>query len=169
MCIRDRFITEDLERYRKDLAKFLRDPNFFDEDEFEEVDDFLRTIQQNKTPEYKRSCGNKLWRFYTEYLKVQPQIAAETEDILTHMTETILAEGYSGVLLVLDEVSLFMKNRDEDQRTDDEKTLVVLCNRLAKIHNLPVWTCLLYTSSTPTTCLRRPWWASRKTTRFAHA
>jgi len=136
----DRFITEDMERYRKDLAKFLRDPKFFDEDEFEEVDDFLRTIQQNKTPEYKRSCGNKLWRFYTEYLKVQPQIAAETEDILTHMMETILAEGYSGVLLVLDEVSLFMKNRDEDQRTDDEKTLVVLSNRLAKIHNLPLWT-----------------------------
>ena len=136
----DRFITEDLERYRKDLSKFLRDPKFFDEDELEEVDDFIRTIQQNKTPEYKRSCGNKLWRFYDEYLKVQPQIAAETEDILKHMTETIIAEGYSGVLLVLDEVSLFMKNRDEDQRTDDEKTLVVLSNRLAKIHNLPFWT-----------------------------
>ena len=136
----DRFISEDLERYRKDLAKFLRDPEFFDEDEFEEVDDFIRTIQQDMTPEYKRSCGNKLWRFYTEYLKVQPQIAAETEDILKHMVETILAEGYSGVLLVLDEVSLFMKDRDEDQRTDDEKTLVVLSNRLAKIHNLPVWT-----------------------------
>jgi len=136
----DRFITEDLERYRKDLAKFLRDSKFFDEDEFEEVDDFIRTIQHNKTPEYKRSCGNKLWRFYIEYLKVQPQIEAETEDILKHTIQTILAEGYSGVLLVLDEVSLFMKNRDEDQRTDDEKTLVVLSNRLAKIHNLPVWT-----------------------------
>jgi hypothetical protein len=47
----DRFITEDLERYRKDLSKFLRDPRFFDEDEFENVDDFIRTIQQNKTPE----------------------------------------------------------------------------------------------------------------------
>jgi len=136
----DRFISEDLDRYRKDLAKFLRDPNFFDDDEFEDVDDFVRTIQQDKIPEYKRSCGNKLWRFYTEFLKVQPQIAAETEDVLKHMVETILAEGYSGILLVLDEVSLFMKNRDEDQRTEDEKTLVVLANRLAKIHNLPVWT-----------------------------
>ncbi|NLD95971.1 MAG: hypothetical protein GX635_02535, partial [Synergistaceae bacterium] len=136
----DRFITEDMERYRKDLARFLRDPKFFDEDEFEEIDDFLATIQQNRTPEYKRSCGNKLWRFYTEYLKVQPQIAAETEEILGHMAETILAEGYSGILLVLDEVSLFMKNRDEEQRADDEKTLVVLSNRLAKIQNLPVWT-----------------------------
>jgi hypothetical protein len=136
----DRFIGEDLDRFRKDLAKFLRDPNYFDEDEYEEVDDFIRTIQENRTPEYKRSCGNKLWRFYTEYLKVQPQIAAETEDILKYMVETIIEEGYSGVLLVLDEVSLFMKNRDEDQRVDDEKTLVVLSNRLAKIHNLPVWT-----------------------------
>jgi hypothetical protein len=118
----------------------LRNPKFFDEDEFEDIDDFIRAIQQNRSPEYKRSCGNKLWRFYTEDLGMQPQIAAETEDILKHMTETILAEGYSGVLLVLDEVSLFMKNRDEDQRVDDEKTLVVLSNRLAKVHNLPIWT-----------------------------
>ncbi len=136
----DRFLSEDIDRYRKDLQKFLRDPRFFDEDEFEEVDNFIRDIQQNKSPEYKRSCGNKLWQFYTEYLKVQPQIAAETEDILKEMVKVILDEGYSGVLLVLDEVSLFMKNRDVDQRTDDEKTLVVLSNRLAKVHNLPVWT-----------------------------
>lgn len=136
----DRFLTEDLNRYRNDLKKFLRDPRFFAEDEFEDADDFIRDIQQNKSPEYKRSCGNKLWRFYEEYLKVKPHIEAETEDILKHMVEVILAEGYSGVLLVLDEVSLFMKDRDENQRTDDEKTLVVLSNRLARAHNLPVWT-----------------------------
>jgi len=136
----DRFITEDLNRYRNDLKKFLRDPRFFADDEFEDVDDFIRDIQQNKSPEYKLSCGRKLWRFYDEYLKVKPHVEAETEDILKHMVEVILAEGYSGVLLVLDEVSLFMKDRDEDQRTDDEKTLVVLANRLARVHNLPVWT-----------------------------
>jgi hypothetical protein len=136
----DRFITKDLDRYRADLKKFLRDPRFFAEDEFEDVDDFLRDIQQNKTPEYKRSCGNKLWRFYTEYLEVKPDIAAETEEILKHLVKAIMAEGYTGVLLILDEVSLFMKNRDEDLRTDDEKTLVVLSNRLAQVHNLPVWT-----------------------------
>jgi hypothetical protein len=136
----DRFIEEDVERYRADLKKFLKDPRYFDEDEFEEAEDFIREIQQNKSPEYKRSCGNKLWRFYDEYLKVRPQIVAETEDILQHMVQTILAEGYSGVLLVLDEVSLFMKNRDDDQRAEDEKTLVVLSNRLAKVHNLPIWT-----------------------------
>lgn len=136
----DRFIKEDLDRYRNDLRKFLRDPKFFEEDEFDEIDNFLKVIQDNKAPEYKRSCGNKLWRFYTEYLKVKPDIAAESEDILKHLVEVILSEGYSGVMLVLDEVSLFMKNREEDQRIEDEKTLVVLSNRLAKVHNLPIWT-----------------------------
>ena len=44
------------------------------------------------------------------------------------------------VTAILDEVSLFMKNRTEEQRVEDEKTLVVLSNRLAKTHCLPVWT-----------------------------
>jgi hypothetical protein len=136
----DRFLHQDLERYRTDLRKFLRSPRFFVEDQFEEVDDFLRDIQQEQSVARKRSCGNKLWQFYTEYLQVQPQIPAETEDVLRHLVETLLAEGYAGVLLVLDEVSLFMKNRDDEQRVDDEKTLVVLSNRLAKVHNLPIWT-----------------------------
>ncbi len=136
----DRFLQSDLARYRADLKKFLRDPRFFEEDEFEDVDEFLRDIQGNQSPDYKRSCGNKLWRFYTDYLKVHPHVAAETEDILKHLVETVLAEGYAGLLLMLDEVSLFMKNRDDAQRADDEKTLVVLSNRLAKVHNLPVWT-----------------------------
>lgn len=136
----DRFIGEDLDRYRKDLKKFLKDPNYFAEDAYEDAEEFIKSIQQNKSPEYKRSAGNKLWRFYNEYLKVQPQVPAESEDILKHVVETILSEGYSGVLLILDEISLFMKDRDEDQRVDDEKTLVVLANRLAKVHNLPIWT-----------------------------
>ncbi len=135
----DRFLTEDLDRYRKDLKKFLKNPKYFSEDEFEDADNFIRDIQDNKSPDYKMSCGNKLWRFYTEFLKVQPQIPAETEDILNHVVETIMAEGYTGVLIFLDEISLFMKDRDEMQRVDDEKTLVVLSNRLAKVHNLPVW------------------------------
>jgi hypothetical protein len=136
----DRFMTRDQERYRKDLAKFLRDPNYFDEEETEEVDEFLLAIQQDRNPEHKRSCGDKLWRFYTEYLKVRPDIEAETEDVLAHTVEAVLAEGYRGILLVLDEVSLFMKNREERLRTEDEKTLAVLSNRLAKVRNLPVWT-----------------------------
>jgi len=136
----DRFINKDLDRYRADLKKFLKDPKYFEDDEFEDIDDFITVIRENKTPEYKKSCGDKLWRFYHEYLGVRPEIEAETEDVLKHMVKAILAEGYSGVLILLDEVSIFMKNRDENLRSDDEKTLVVLSNRLAKVENLPVWT-----------------------------
>jgi hypothetical protein len=136
----DRFVSQDLDRYRNDMRKFLRDPRYFSEDEYDDVDEFVNTIREDRSPEYKRSCGNKLWRFYTEYLHVHPDIEIESEELLKHMVETVLAEGYSGILLVLDEVSLFMKDRDDEQRTDDEKTLVVLTNRLAKIHNLPIWT-----------------------------
>lgn len=136
----DRFLQEDYARYRDDLKRFLRDPRFFEEDEFEDVDEFIEELQANRAPEYKRSCGEKLWRFYDEYLKMRPHLETETEDVLKHMVEAIMAEGYSGVLLILDEVSLFMKNRGDEQRVDDEQTLVVLSNRLAKVHNLPIWT-----------------------------
>jgi len=136
----DRFISRDLDRYRTDLKKFLKDPKYFEDDEFEDIDDFINVIRENKTPEYKKSCGDKLWRFYHEYLGVRPEIEAETEEVLKHMVKAIVAEGYSGVLILLDEVSIFMKNRDETLRSDDEKTLVVLSNRLAKVENLPVWT-----------------------------
>ena len=46
-------------------------------------------------------------------------IAAETEDVLRHMVKTLLADGYQGVLLILDEVSLFMKSRQQEQRGDE--------------------------------------------------
>ncbi len=32
----------------------------------------------------------------------------ETEDVLKHMVQQLLEEGYAGLLLILDEVSLFM-------------------------------------------------------------
>ncbi len=136
----DRFLKEDLERYCGDLKKFLRDPRFFAEDEQETLEDFLDLLQSNASSEDKRQCGTTLWRFYDEYLKMRPHLATEPEEVLKHLVEMVLAEGYTGMLLVLDEVSLFMKNRDDKMRIDDEQTLVVLSNRLTRVHNLPLWT-----------------------------
>jgi hypothetical protein len=135
----DRFELE-FDLYLKPLAKFLKDPKFFDEEEQEEVDMFLEDLRNSKSQTVRRDRGQKLWRFYKEYLKTTPIIAMESEDVLKHLVETLLASGYEGLLLILDEVSLFMKNRTDGQRTEDEKTLVVLSNRLAKVHCLPVWT-----------------------------
>lgn len=135
----DRFESE-LDLYRKSLAKFLKDPKFFDEEEQEDVEKFLDDLRNSKSQAVRRDCGQKLWRFYKEYLKTTPDIPLEAEDVLKHMVESLVAQGYEGLLLIMDEVSLFMKNRTEDQRVEDEKTLVVLSNRLAKTHCLPVWT-----------------------------
>jgi len=135
----DRF-EQDIERYRKDLGKFLKDPKFFDEEEQEDLEKFLQDLRSGTSQKERRDCGQKLWRFYTEYLQVTPKLPGESEDVLKHMVETLIVQGYEGLLLVLDEVSLFMKNRTDDQRIEDEKTLVVLSNRLAKVHCLPVWT-----------------------------
>lgn len=137
----DRFLERDLERYYNDLQKFLRDPAYFNsEDEMWDINDLINDIQDNKSPLFKKNAGNVLWRFYDEYLDMRPNIEAETEDVLRHMVKTILDEGYTGVLLLIDEVSLFMKDRDDKRRAQDEKTLVVLSNRLAKVENLPIWT-----------------------------
>lgn len=137
----ERFLnTADFERYRHDLAKFLRDPSYFDEEEQEDINDFLDDLQNNPDPGIQRDCGQRLWDFYEKYLKIRPQIPMETEEVLKHMVQRILEYGYAGLLLILDEMSLFMKERSDTQRADDEKTLVVLSNRLAKVENLPVWT-----------------------------
>jgi hypothetical protein len=136
----ERFLnTEDFERYRQDLARYLRDPGFFDKEEREDIEDFVQDLQNNPDPGVQRDCGQRLWDFYERYLKIRPQIPMEAEDVLKHMVERLLAEGYAGLLLILDEVSLFMKDRSDTQRAGDEKALVVLSNRLAKVENLPVW------------------------------
>lgn len=136
----DRFLKEDQGKFRDQLAKFLHEPGVFEPDEQIDIETFLQTIRDNEDPDYKRSCGNTLWRFYDEYLKVRPQVEAEPEDVLKAMVETVLAEGYTGLLLVLDEVSLFINARPDTQRVTDEKTLAILSNRLGKVANLPLWT-----------------------------
>jgi hypothetical protein len=137
----ERFLkTDDFERYRRDLAKFLKDPTYFDEEKQQELAVFLDDLRSNADPGVQRDCGQTLWDFYDRYLKIRPQIPLETEAVLKQMVERLLAEGYAGLLLILDEVSLFMKGRSEGQRIEDEKALVVLSNRLAKVECLPVWT-----------------------------
>jgi len=136
----ERFLKEDFERYRIDLAKFLKDATYFDEEQQWELDEFLNNLQNNTNPGVQRDCGQRLWDFYDRYLEIRPKIPLETEEVLKHLVLRLLDEGYIGLLLILDEVSLFMKGRSDAERVEDEKALVVLSNRLAKVENLPVWT-----------------------------
>ena len=136
----ERFLSQDLERYSKDLQKYLQDPAYFDEENRMRLEEFLDALQNNQDPGIQRDLGQKLWDFYDRYLQIRPKIETDVEDVLKHMVQRLLAEGYAGLLLILDEVSLFMKGRSDKLRSEDEKALVVLSNRLAKVENLPVWT-----------------------------
>jgi hypothetical protein len=137
----DRFLnTDDFDLFRARLAKFLKNPKFFDEEAQEDLETFLDDLRNNPDPAVQRDCGQRLWDFYTRDLEITPRIPIETEHVLSHMVERLLEEGYAGLLLILDEVSLYMKDRSDGQRAEDEKALVVLSNRLAKMDNLPVWT-----------------------------
>jgi hypothetical protein len=137
----ERFLnTEDFELYKSRLARFLKDSAFFDDEEQEDIQDFLADLQSTADPGRRRDCGDRLWRFYTEDLKTTPQIPIDSEDVLKHMVQRLLDEGYAGLLLILDEVSLFEQGRTDAQRVEDQKALEVLSNRLAKVECLPVWT-----------------------------
>ena len=50
----ERFLKEDFERYRKDLAKFLKDPSYFDEEQQWELDAFLNHLQNDLDPGVQR-------------------------------------------------------------------------------------------------------------------
>ena len=62
----DRFESGASTATTSDLAKFLKDPKFFDEEEQEDLDKFLDDLRNSKTQTVRRDCGQKLWRFYTE-------------------------------------------------------------------------------------------------------
>ncbi len=137
----ERFLnTEDFELYKGRLARFLKNPAYFDAEAQDEIQDFLSDLQDTAEPGRRRDCGDRLWRFYTEDLRITPQIPVDSEDVLKHMVRRLLDEGYAGLLLILDEVSLFEQGRTDAQRIEDQKVLEVLSNRLAKVECLPIWT-----------------------------
>ena len=135
-----RFLEQDLELFRQPLENFLCDPKFFDEEQRLSIDVFLDKLQNNQDPAIQKDCGQRLWDFYTRYLRMKPDIPIETEEILELMMNNLLEEGYAGLVLILDEISLFWNGRPENLKTEVEDTLIVLSNRLAKVKNLPIWT-----------------------------
>lgn len=135
-----RFMENDFDRYKNDLKVYLSNPKYFDDEEQEDLNDFIEDLNNSEDPSIQRDCGQKLWNFYKDYLEITPNIPIESEQVLKNMIEQILKEGYAGLLLILDEVSLYMKQRNDKQRAEDEQALVVMSNRLTRHHNYPVWT-----------------------------
>ena len=56
----------------------------------------MADLRNTRKPAVRRDCGDRLWRFYREYLKMTPQMPAESEQVLENMVRRLLAEGYEG-------------------------------------------------------------------------
>ncbi len=84
-------------------------------------------------------AGKLLWRFAEETRALATdQIPTDPRAVLTHLVDSILAEGFEGVLVVLDEVSEFL-NRSSDL-SRDEDVLICLSELLPRASRKPVWT-----------------------------
>src|SRR5208337_3667469 len=129
---------EELDLYHKRLAKFLKDPKYFDDNERVEIEEFLDNLRNSKKPTVRRDCGQKLWDFYRKELKTTPDIPREAEAVLKHVVETLIASGFEGLLLILDEIMnsvMEWVDHDKGQKADIKDNLdnyEVLLDELAK-------------------------------------
>jgi len=129
---------EELDLYYKRLAKFLKDPKYFDDNERVEIEEFLDNLRNSKKPTVRRDCGQKLWDFYRKELKTTPDIPREAEAVLKHVVETLIASGFEGLLLILDEIMnsvMEWADHDKGQKADIKDNLdhyEVLLDELAK-------------------------------------
>jgi len=129
---------EELDLYYKRLAKFLKDPKHFDDNEQIEIDEFLDNSRNSKKLTVRRDCGQKLWDFYRKELKTTPDIPREAEAVLKHVVETLIASGFEGLLLILDEIMnsvMEWADHDKGQKADIKDNLdhyEVLLDELAK-------------------------------------
>lgn len=126
----ERFVNEDKMRYSEEFAEFL---STFDIEE---------GLQLSNTKGMSagdlQKVARVIYSFYHDWLKVEPRMAIDKRSILKNMIETIMQEGYRGVLIVLDEVGQFLQTSSDV--ADDEDTLLVLSQFLPHIAVLPVWT-----------------------------
>jgi hypothetical protein len=133
----ERFLKKDRDLYRSRLKAFLEIPRNLEGLPKYTFDTLLDALQD---PSEQKDAGSVLWKFYRDDLGIlQLDIPVERIERLEHLVRRLLAEGYDGVLFVLDEVSEYMET-DRERRFENEDTLLVLGEKLAKDKRLPVWT-----------------------------
>jgi hypothetical protein len=54
----ERFLQQDLERYSRDLSKFLQDPKYFDEESRESLEEFWAIYRTTRTQVSGVTAGN---------------------------------------------------------------------------------------------------------------
>ncbi|MFH1857330.1 MAG: hypothetical protein ABH845_00275, partial [Candidatus Omnitrophota bacterium] len=127
------FLDEHIKNLKDDLRTFLADARLmkglgsFDYDEM---------IEALKDPQAQRDAGRVLMAFY-RHKSLTPRIPTERGERLRRAFQDILASGFDGIFIAIDEMSEYL--RRSQFTADDEDCLLALSSTLAKAEGLPVW------------------------------
>lgn len=129
------FLNQHLKNLKDDLRAFLADKRLMRGLPTYQYDDLIAAL---KRPEAQRDAGRLLYAFY-RHKDLSPNVPTERGERLNRAVKDILDAGYEGILIVIDEMSEYLR-RAVTFNADDEDTLLMLSNSLAKVQGLPVWT-----------------------------
>lgn len=129
------FLKEHQAVFRDPLRTFLADERLMRGLPAYQYDELIAAL---KNPDGQRDAGRVLLAFY-RHQKLDPQVPTEPGERLERAVRDILESGYQGVLVVIDEMSEYLR-RTPQANAADEDCLLLLSNTLPHTRGLPVWT-----------------------------
>jgi hypothetical protein len=128
------FLKEHQKVFRDELRSFLGEKRLMRGLPQYDYDELIKALQD---PAGQRDAGRVLTAFY-RYKNLLPQVPTERGERLARAVQDILAAGYHGVFVSIDEMSEYL--RRSQFTADDEDCLLTLSSTLAKAQALPIWT-----------------------------
>ena len=128
------FLKEHQKEFKDSLRTFLADKRLMRGLPRYDYDGLMQACQR---PESQRDAGRLLIAFYN-YKKIQPQVPVERGERLACAVRDILAAGYDGIFVAIDEMSEYL--RRSQHTAEDEDCLLALSSSLAHAQGLPIWT-----------------------------
>ena len=129
------YLREHQGRFKDDVRKFLADKRLMRGLPAFQYDDFIQAL---KKAESQRDAGRVLYAFF-RHVGFEPRVPYERGERLSRMVTDILASGYDGIFVVIDEMSEYLRKASQ-HTAEDEDCLLVLANALAKVQSKPIWT-----------------------------
>jgi hypothetical protein len=129
------FLKEHQKIFKDNLRTFLADKRLMRGLPRYDYDELIAAL---KKPESQKDAGRLLMAFY-RHENLVPQVPVERGQRLSRMTQDVFEAGYEGILVVIDEMSEYLR-RAVQFNAEDEDCLLTLSNTLAHVQGLPIWT-----------------------------
>jgi hypothetical protein len=129
------YLQEGRSDYEKSLKDFVGNKRLMDPlPKFDGYADWMTALQNPASVE----DAAEVLRAFLSHKGMDRRTKTEQGELLENAFRHILANGYDGILIIIDEMSEYMGRTKH--ANEDEDTLLVLSNTLAKGKKLPIWT-----------------------------